>query len=202
MPQSTILNAKGKTFEYTSFREEIAAAIVLLFVLSLVGVALGIAGYAALDSFGVFDKQESVVVEPTAAWECTPQDATWTTSVPKTATTNFHIQPSEPLVEGNCVDIACAILFIMERNYPAMDRVQVAVSQSHCQVVLDDLGQKRYLELHDGRSVYEGTSDFSPMTELLYVSPDNFKAAVAYYRPSISFGELLAYLETNEGDTP
>ena len=105
----------------------------------------------------------------------------------------------EPIVSGNCVDLASAMLFILKRNFLNFDRVGVVVgpllSTYHCQVVLDTLDERDFLKLRNGNSVYKSTSDFAPDAPLIYLSPADFLEAVSYFKPSISKDELLAFLD-------
>ena len=65
------------------------------------------------------------------------------------------------VANGNCVDVASAILFMLKRNYEGFDKVQVAVGQDHCQAVLDKDGDKTFLGInaHDA-TVYEKSREF------------------------------------------
>lgn len=119
-------------------------------------------------------------------------------NVPTFTTSNFIITYSSPMVQGNCVDRTLSALSILERHHPAMDRVKVAVSDSHCQPVLMSLDDCTYLKLSNG-SVYESTSDFDKDTELVFVSPEIFRGAAKYYRPTITLSELLEYQKNVTG---
>ena len=119
-----------------------------------------------------------------------------TTMVPENSTPVIvSSETDKTIASGNCVDRASTILSIMKRKSLYFDKVEVAVSSTHCQAVLNTHGKRDFLALTNWFNIRKSISEFSPNTDLIYVSPTDFLAAVSCFKPSITKDEMLAFLD-------
>lgn len=101
---------------------------------------------------------------------------------------------NEIIASGVCVDMAVSMLGILKRHYTGYDRVFVAVSKNHAQPVIKNIdGTLDYLTLN-GSNVIKGKFKSSYDVEVL-AKPEDFVEIASYYKPTLSFEELIKYLK-------
>ena len=123
----------------------------------------------------------------TSTWE-------WSSSGDWIIINNGIISSREILAKGECVDKAQTIINMLKRRYISFNRIKAAISDNHVQVVRQNIdGTIDFLKLED-RNIVTGDSEFTTGFNKL-IDPDDFLAAVEYFKPDINVWELQAYLD-------